>query len=107
MKVKWSRHAHNQRLDIVRLIFREQTREIASKWNRDFGQATRQLASFPELGDKIPEECFWGLPTDYEHLRQILCNPYRIIYEHVAGEIHILAIMDCSRLIRSRDTYWN
>ena len=30
MRVKWSRHAHDQRMDIVRIIFREQTREIAS-----------------------------------------------------------------------------
>ena len=43
MKVKWSKHAHSQRMGIVRLIFREQTREIASKWNRDFGQTTRLL----------------------------------------------------------------
>lgn len=107
MKVKWSRHAHNQRMGIVRLIFREQTREIASKWNRDLGQVAQQLASFPELGDKIPEECFWSLPPDCERLRQILCSPYRIVYLHIGDEIHILAIMDSAMLIRSRDTYWN
>ena len=107
MKVRWSRHAHSQRMGIVRLIFREQTREIASKWNRDFGQTTRQLVSFPELGDTIPEECFWSLPPDYERLRQVLCSPYRIVYERITDEIHILAIMDSAMLIRPRDTYWN
>ena len=107
MRVKWSKHAHSQRMAIVRLIFREKTREIASRWNRDFGETTRLLPPFPELGDRIPEECFWTLPPDFERLRQTQCGPYRIVYEHVADEIHILAIMDCAMLIRSRDTYWN
>ena len=105
MKVKWSKHAHSQRMGIVRLIFREQTREIASKWNRDFGQTTRLLPPFPELGGEIPEECFWTLPPDYKRLRQTLCGPYRIVYEHVNDEIHILAIMNCAMLIRTQDTY--
>lgn len=107
MRVKWSKHTHSQRMAIVRLIFREQTREIASKWNRDFGETTRLLPQFPELGGKIPEECFWTPPPDYDRIRQTLCGPYRIVYEHVGDEIHILAIMDCAMLIRSRDTYWN
>ena len=107
MKVMWSRHAHNQRMGIVRPIFREQTREIASKWNRDFGNITRLLPPFPELGDRIPEECFLTLPPDYERLRQTICGPYRIVYEHIAEEIHILAIMNCAMLIHTCDTYWN
>jgi len=44
---------------------------------------------------------------DFDRLRQTMCGPYRIVYEHVADEIHVLAIMDCAMLIRSRDTYWN
>ena len=107
MRVKWSKHAHSQRMGIVRLIFREQTREIASKWNRDFGQTVRLLPPFPDLGDRIPEECFWTLPPDYERLRQTMCGPYRIVYEHASDEIRILAIMDCAMLIRSRDTHWS
>ncbi len=92
---------------IIRLICREKTRELASRWNRDFGQAVRLLPPFPDLGDQIPEECFWTLPDGFERLRQTMCGPYRIVYEHVNDEIHILAIMDCAMLIRSRDTYWN
>jgi len=107
MTIKWSKHAHSQRMAIVRLIYREKTREVASQWNRDFGQTVRLLPPFPELGDKIPEECFWTLPLDFDRLRQTMCGPYRIVYEHVADEIHVLAIMDCAMLIRSRDTYWN
>ena len=107
MKAKWSKHAHRQRMAIVRLICREKTREVASRWNRDFGQTVRLLPPFPELGDKIPEECFWTLPPDFDRLRQTMCGPYRIVSEHVADEIHILAIMDCAMLIRTRDTHWN
>ena len=92
---------------IVRLIFREQTREIASKWNRDFGETTRLLPPFLELSGKIPEECFWTPPPNYDRLRQTLCGPYRIVYELVENEIHILAIMNCAMVIRNQDTYWN
>ena len=84
MIAKWSRHAHNQRMAIVRLIFREQTRETANRWNRNFGDTVRLLPPFPELGDRIPEECFWTLPSDYERLRQTRCGPYRKI-----GRAHV------------------
>ena len=107
MLVKWSKHAHSQRMSIVRLIRRAQTHEIASRWNNNIRQAVQLLPPFPELGNTIPEKCFWTLPPDFEHLRQTRCGSYRIVYEHVDGEIHILAIMDCAMLIRTHDTHWN
>ena len=107
MKIKWSNHAHRQRMEIIRHILREQTPEIANRWNQEFRNAVSLLPSFPKIGNEISEECFWSLPPNYERLRQTLCGPYRIIYEHIIDEIHILAIMDTAMLIRSRDTYWN
>ena len=107
MKVKWSLHAHEQRKSIIRLIAQEQSRETATRWNSDFRRAVSILPPYPELGDAVPEEAFFSLPPDYERLRQTHCLPYRIIYEHVDDEIHILAIMHSSMMVRSRDTYWN
>ena len=107
VKVKWSNHAHEQRRNIIRLIAKEQSRETATRWNNDFRRTISVLPPYPELGDAVPEECFFTLPTDYAHLRQTHCLPYRIIYEHVGEEIHILAIMHNNMMVRTRDTYWN
>ena len=107
MKSEWSKHAHAQRLGILRIIRREQGSDVARRWNNDFAKAVNLLPPFPELGSEIDEDCFWTLPINHERLRQTLCSPYRIIYEHVEDEIHVLAIMDCAMLIRTRDTYWN
>ena len=107
MKVKWSKHAHTQRLSILRIIRHEQGSDVARRWNGKFAKAVCLLPPFPELGEEIDEDCYWMLPANHESLRQMLCSPYRVIYEHVDDEIHILAIMDCAMLIRTRDTYWN
>ena len=49
----------------------------------------------------------WSKHAHNQRMGQTMCGPYRIVYEHVADEIHVLAIMDCAMLIRTRDTYWN
>ena len=107
VKVKWSKHAHEQRRNIIRLIAQEQSRATATRWNNDIKRTVSVLPPYPELGDAVPEECFFALPADYERLRQTHCLPYRIIYEHVSNEIHILAIMHKTMMVRSRDTFWN
>lgn len=107
MRSKWSKHAKQQRAAILRTIARELSREDASRWNNKIAQAVSNLPDFPELGDAVPEECFFTIPPEYERLRQTHCLPYRIVYEHVNDEIHILAIMHSTAMIRTRDSYWN
>ena len=107
MRNAWSMHAKAQLRGIIRAIAKDLSREDASRWNRKIKRSIKDVPSFPELGGVIPEDCYWTLPANHERLRQTLCNPYRIIYEHVEDEIHVLAVMDCAMLIRTRDTYWN
>lgn len=107
MRSKWSKHAKQQRATILRTIARELSREDASRWNSKIAQAVSNLPDFPELGDAVPEECFFTIPPECERLRQTHCLPYRIVYEHVNDEIHILAIMHSTAMIRTRDSYWN
>ena len=69
--------------------------------------ASDQLADFPYLGTEIPLVCFHTVPTNVERLRQIICKPYRIVYETVEDEIHVLSIRHARMLIAEGDTDWS
>jgi len=103
----WSTHAKEQRAAILRTIAREQSREDASRWNVKIREAVENLPDFPESGDVIPEECYSTVPPNAERLRQLFCNPYRIVYEMAGGQIRILSIMHSRMLVWSRDTSWS
>lgn len=105
MTVAWSFHAKSQRAAILRTIARRLSRNDASRWNRKFHDAVLRLPDFPEMGSRIPDACFATVPQNANRLRQMRCNPYRIVYEVQGDQIHILAIMHSRMLVRAYDTH--
>lgn len=107
MKPKWSPHAKSLLADILHTITYELSEEDAARWNRRIQTASDQLADFPNLGMVIPLVCFHTVPANANQLRQIICKPYRIVYEPIEGEIHILSIRHARMLIAEGDTDWS
>ena len=107
MKPKWSPHAKGLLADILHTITYELSEADASRWNHRIQSASDQLADFPNIGTGIPLACFQTIPENIDHLRQIICKPYRIVYEPVDDEIHILSIRHARMLIADGDTNWS
>ena len=82
MNVVWSPHANNLFLDILAQIEDVLSIEDAYRWRE-------------------------RILDDADRLRQVICKPYRIVYEPVNGEIHILSIRHSRMLVTMDDTVWN
>ncbi len=107
MKIRWSPHANSLFLDVLLQIEQALYIDDAYRWRERILKEVGQLADFPFLGPEIPIECFESLPENVDRLRQIVCNPYRIVYEIVDSEIHVLSIRHTRMLIADGDTRWN
>ena len=107
MLIFWSPHARSLFAEILQTIAHERSLEDAIRWRVKIGNVVSLLDRLPEMGSAIPPECFFNAPTDSNHLRQTSCGPYRIVYEIVAEEVHILSIRHSRMLIAGNDTAWN
>ena len=107
MIVAWSPHAQGLFHGILDELADNLLQEAVYEWREKIIADTNQLADFPALGTTIPEECFNVVPANADRLRQIICNPYRIVYEAVDEEIHILSIRHSRMLVAEGDTEWN
>lgn len=105
--ILWSPHAKELLRNILATIRFEQSTEDAFRWNGKIAEAVETLDDFPLSGRNIPVACFAIAPENLDNLRQTFCLPYRIVYEIVAGEVHILSIRHSRMLVRSDDTVWN
>ena len=71
------------------------------------GMLPKKIGDFPFSGAIVPADCFAISPEAAERLRQVFCGPYRIVYESIGDEIHVLAIRHSRMLVTATDTYWN
>ena len=107
MEVLWSPHAELLLDDIVIGIANVLSPDDGFRWEGDLRATATSLGDFPLLGSTIPLECFHKIPANADRLRQIFCGPYRIVYEPVDDEIHILSIRHSRMLVTDSDTIWN
>ena len=107
MTAQWSPHARELLSGILRTIARKLYPEDALKWQDDIDDCVAQVEAHPQSGDGIPLECFDTIPPNADELRQTFCRPYRIVYEVVGNEVHVLSIRHSRMLVAGTDTYWN
>ena len=107
MIIAWSPHARTLQDEILAQIRDALSADDAIRWYDRMCDTVYPLATFPSLGSRIPDECFLTIPENADRLRQIFCGPYRIVYEPVEGEIHILSIRHSRMLVTNGDAIWN
>jgi toxin ParE1/3/4 len=90
-KLIWSPQAIEDIEAIAEYIARDSTIYAESTVERIF-QAPEKLIQFPKLGRIVPEK-------NDESIREIFVFQYRIIYEIVSSEIHILTVVHGKRII--------
>jgi len=107
MIVIWSPHAETLLDDIVLGIAAALSVDDGLRWEGKLRTAAADIGDFPFSGPIVPAECFDTVPANADRLRQFICKPYRIVYEIVEDEIHILSIRHSRMLVTDSDTIWN
>jgi plasmid stabilization system protein ParE len=90
--VYWTPGARLRLQEIQQYIRDQHAGKAAEKMVATLLKRTRQLEAIPLSGHKIP-----GYPED--ELRELLENPYRIIYRVKAQKIEILTVMHYRQLL--------
>ena len=107
MTVKWSPHAKQLLCEIIFTIEDAFSTEDALRWEDVLRKNANGLADCPLSCPTIPLICFREVPPNPERLRQLIVKPYRIVYEIIGDEVHVLSIRHGRMLVALDDTYWN
>ncbi|MBQ6339591.1 MAG: type II toxin-antitoxin system RelE/ParE family toxin [Kiritimatiellae bacterium] len=107
MTVLWSPHAETLLDDIVIGIAEALSVDDGLRWEGKLRNAAADIGEFPFSGPIVPVECFHTIPANADRLRQVIVKPYRLVYEPVGDEVHILSIRHSRMLVTMDDTAWN
>ena len=105
--VKWSPHAESLLEEIVLGIATTLYPDDGVRWEMKLRDAAEGLGDFPLSHPTISVECYHTIPPNPERLHQLIVKPYRIVYEIVESEVHILSIRHGRMLVSLDDTHWN
>jgi len=106
MNVFWSPHAESQLEDIVLGIATELYPDDGIRWELKLREAANGLEAFPLSCPIVPLDCYHTIPPNPERLRQLIVRPYRVVYEVVGEEVHVLSIRHGRMLVTIDDTNW-
>src|SRR6056297_830546 len=89
MNVHWTKTAESH-LDAIYAYISQDSRTYALRMVDKLTRKTEQIATYPLSGRSVPE-------YERDDLREIIENPYRIIYRIIEDQIDIVAIVHTSR----------
>ena len=84
-RVRWSPSAENALDEAIAFVFKESP-STAKRLLEEVLTAAASLSTLSERGSHVPE-------VDDPAIRQLLCNPYRVIYRVEDQEVVILALL--------------
>ena len=90
MKLRWTRRARRDLVDIARYIERDKP-EAARRWVARLRQRARTVAELPNSGRRVPE-------APRGDVREVLVRSYRIVYLIDAETVWILTVFEGHRL---------
>lgn len=94
MRVHWTDNAIAHLVDIYEYIAHDSP--IYAKRVIDIvTRRSEQIAIFPMSGRSVPE-------YEADDIREIIQNPYRIIYRIKPDQIDVLAVIHCAQLLPER-----
>ncbi len=91
MKLRWSRQAQRDLLEIGRYIAKDD-RAAARRWVERLRQRARQAAEHPKAGRIVPEHA-------RPQLREVLLRSYRIVYLVGDDAVEVLTVFEGRRLL--------
>ena len=91
MKLRWTRRARRDLLDIGRHIARDKPL-AARRWVQRLRQRARSAAAMPESGREVPE-------VGRVDVREVFVRSYRIVYRICGDEIHVVTVFEGHRLL--------
>ena len=91
MKLRWTRRARRDLLEIGRYIARDKL-TAARRWVERLRQRARVAAKQPRSGRTVPE-------VGREDVREVLVGNYRIVHEIHKAEIRVLTVFEGHRLL--------
>ena len=94
MKVRWTHTAIGHLASIYDYISQDSPRYARRMVDRITARS-RQIASFPESGQIVPE-------YQDPQIREVIEGSYRVIHEVAADEVRILAVIHGARLLPSQ-----
>ena len=92
-KIVWTENALNDLEGITRFISQDSVHYARTMLQR-IAEATDKLVEFPESGRIV-------LEAESSQCREIICSPYRVIYQIISGDIYIVTVLHGARRLTS------